>query len=222
MLIAEDLLLLATDDADGSAEANVQLDPALAGAVLMELVVARRLELLQDGKKPQVVVIDTTPLGDPILDPALQILVDKAPMEPVTAIGRIGRGLRESLYENLQQRGIVRREKTRFWGIIPITRWPAEDSSHEDELRLALNSVLLEGQDPTARVAAVIALLSAADLLKLAVDKSQLKVAQDRGQDIADGNWASDSVKKAIQNAQAAIAAAVMVSATTVVMASSS
>ena len=66
MLIAEDLLLLATDDGTGKSEiSTMQLDPALAGAVLMELVVAGRVDLQGEGRKAEVVVIDDTPLGDP-------------------------------------------------------------------------------------------------------------------------------------------------------------
>jgi len=131
MLIAEELLLLATDDATGkSSVSTMQLDPALAGAVLMELVVAGRVGLDGEGRKAQVVVIDEAPLGDPTLDPALQSLVEKAPIRPVSAIGKLSKGLRERLFNGLQDRGILRRESGKTLGIFPTTRWPADDSHH--------------------------------------------------------------------------------------------
>ena len=223
MLIAEDLLLLATDDATGkSSISTVQLDPALAGAVLMELVVAGRIGLEGEGRKAQVVVIDETPLGDPTLDPALQTLSEKAPIRPVSAIGKLGKGLRDRLYNGLQDRGILRRELGKVLGIFPTTRWPAADSRHEDELRRDIADVLVLGQEPTARVAAIIAVLTAADMLKTVVDKPHLKIARERGKQIGDGNWATDSVRKAIQEMQAAMTVAVMVSSTAVVSAGSS
>jgi hypothetical protein len=223
MLIAEDLLLLATDETTGkSSISTMQLDPALAGAVLMELVVAGRIGLEGQERKAQVVVIDTTPLGDPTLDPALQTLLEKAPIRPVSAIGKLGKGLRERLYNGLEDRGILRRDSGRILGIFPTTSWPAEDSRHEDELRKDISNVLVIGQEPTARVAAIIAVLTAADMLKTVVDKPDLKLAKERGQRISDGNWATDSVRKAIQEMQAAMSVAVMVSTTAVVVGGSS
>lgn len=223
MLIAEELLLLATDDATGkSSVSTMQLDPALAGAVLMELVVAGRVGLDGEGRKAQVVVIDEAPMGDPTLDPALQSLVEKAPIRPVSAIGKLSKGLRERLFNGLQDRGILRRESGKTLGIFPTTRWPADDSHHENELRRAIADVLVRGQEPTARVAAIIAVLTAADMLRTVVDKPDLALAKERGKQIGDGNWATDSVRKAIQEMQAAMTVAVMVSTTAAVTAGSS
>ena len=187
--------------------------------MLLELVLAGRLDLRADGRKNEVVVIDPSPLGDPILDGALRIVRDRVPMDPVSAIGKVGVKLRDRLYEGLASRGIVRREKGKLLLVFPITSWPATDSRHEDALRRELTDVLRRKGEASPRSASVIALLSAADLLTLVVDKPELKAAKARGREIAEGNWASDSVKQAIQNAQAAIAAAVMVSTTAVVIA---
>jgi hypothetical protein len=222
MLIAEDVLLLATDDATGkSGNYTVQLDPALAGAVLIELVVARRVDLQGEGKKALVVVIDKTPLGDAILDPALRDLLEKGPIKPVAAIGRLGKGLRARLYDGLHDRGILRRERAKVLGLFPTTRWPAQDSHYEDDLRGQLTDALVLGQEPTGRVAAVIAVLSAADMLGAVVDKPDLKAAKARGEKIGEGNWASDGVRKAIQDTQAAMTTAVMVSTAATIVATS-
>ena len=53
-----------------------------------------------------MVVIDRTPLGDPMLDPAL-LIVSEGAQKPVDAIGKLGKGLRESLYTALEKRGIL-------------------------------------------------------------------------------------------------------------------
>lgn len=214
MLIAEDVLLLATDDLTGKTTvSSMQLDPALAGAVLIELVMAGRVTLEGEGRHGKVVVTDGTPLGDPVLDLALQSLQEKGPLKPASSIHRLAKGLRARLNESLETRGMLRRESGKVLGMFPTTRWPAQDAFYEAGVRDQIVSALLKGQDPDDRTAAVISVLTAADMLKTVVDRTQLKVAKARGKEIGQGNWASDSVRKVIQEAQAAISAGVMVAA---------
>ena len=223
MLIAEDVLLLATDDATGKATISaLQLDPALAGAVLIELVVAGRVNLLGEGRQAKVVVTDGTPLGDPVLDVALQSLIDKGPCKPVQAIRLLAKGLRARLNDLLVQRGILRRESGKVLGLFPTTRWPARDSGPEQDVRALVVGVLLNGQEPDGRTAAVISVLTAADMLKTVVQRPDIKAAKARGKDIGAGNWAGDSIRKVIQETQAAMTAAVMVSTTAAIAGGSS
>jgi hypothetical protein len=223
MLIAEDLLLLATDDVTGkSTVSSVQLEPALAGAVLMELVVAGRVTIEGEGRHAMVVITDRTPLGDPVLDAALQSLIDKAPLKPGTAIHRLAKGLRDRLNSQLEEHGLLRRESGKVLGVFPTTRWPAQDSGYEAEVRSHVVGVLRDGLEPDARAALIITVLTAADLLTTVVDKGDLKAAKARGTQIGEGNWAGDSVRKVIQETQAALAAAVMVSTTAAIVGGSS
>ncbi len=215
MLIAEDLLLLATDDATGKTTVpSTQLDPALAGAVLMELVMLGRVTLEGDDRKAKVVVTNAAPSGDPVLDVALQGLLDKGPVKPSQAIGLLGKGLRDRLNGSLAERGILRRESGKILGLFPTTRWPAQDQVREATVRDAAAAALVKGLEPDGRTAAIISVLTAADMLRTVVDKPDLKVAKARGKEIGEGNWASDSVRKVIREAQAAITTAVMVSTT--------
>ena len=77
-----------------------------------------------------------------------------------------------------------------------------------------------KGVQPDGRSAAILSVLTAANLLKTVVDKPDLKAAKVRGKEIGEDNWAADSVRKVIQETQAAISTAVMVS--TVVVAGGS
>lgn len=215
MLIAEDLLLLATDDATGKTTvSSMQLDPALAGAVLMELVILGRVNLEGDGRKARVVATDPTLPGDPVLDLALQTLFDLGPTKPVHAIGKLAKGLRDRLNDALVERGILRRESGKILGLFPTTRWPAQDQGPEAGIRASVVPALVLGQEPDGRTAAIISVLTAADMLRTVVDRPDHKVAKARGKEIGAGNWATDSVRKVIQEAQAAITTAVMVSTT--------
>ena len=223
MLIAEDVLLLATDDATGKATISaLQLDPALAGAVLIELVVAGRVNLLSEERQAKVVVTDGTPLGDPVLDVALQSLIDKAPLKPVQAIRLLAKGLRARLNDLLEQRGILRRESGKVLGLFPTTRWPARDSGNELEVRALVVGALLKGQEPDGRAAAVISVLTAADMLKTVVQRPDINAAKARGKEIGAGNWAGDGIRRVIQETQSAMTAAVMVSTTAAIAGGSS
>jgi phage-related tail fiber protein len=81
---------------------------------------------------------------------------------------------------------------------------------------------LLKGQEPDGRTAAVISVLTAADMLKTVVPRPDIKAAKARGKDIGAGNWAGDSIRKVIQETQAAMTAAVIVSSTAAIAGGSS
>jgi Golgi phosphoprotein 3 (GPP34) len=221
MLIVEDILLLATDDTTGKvSQWAMNIDAALAGAVLIDLAMAGRVRLDGQEKTATVVVTDGSPIGDPVLDPALEQLGEKDPMRPASALGRIGKNLRDRVHTSLEDKGVLRRESGKVLGIFPTTRWPAQDSAHEAGIRHQVSNALLLGQEPDARVAAIISVLVAADMLRTVVDKAEAKAAKERGKVISDGNWAADGVRTSIQEMQAAISAAVMVSTTVAITAS--
>ena len=218
MLIAEDVLLLATDDATGKSTISaLQLDPALAGAVLIELVVAGRVNLLGEGRQAKVVVTDGTPLGDPVLDVALQSLIDKAPLKPVQAIRLLAKGLRARLNDLLEQRGILRRESGKVLGLFPTTSWPATSVEHESVVRRNLVGQLVQGLTPDPRTAALVALLHALRCTHKVVVPAEHGLGRReldrRAKQLAEGSWGSQAVRQTIDAMTAAVAAAVAVTA---------
>ena len=98
-------------------------------------------------------------------------------------------------------------------GLIPRTRWPAVDSTHEAGVRRELGDVLLRGV--TARpsaTAALVAVLSALDLAHKVVDRegAPARDVKKRAKEIAEGDWAAKAVRDAVAAAQAAVAAALV------------
>lgn len=226
MLIAEDLLLLMYDDETGKPiTGSPGLDYALAGAVLIELTLQGRLEITdyRGAEKPgRLKVTNGALTGDPILDERLSCVVNKPGKKPKDQIGALSRGLRGQVLMRLAKRGVLEEEKGRVLGLFPVTRWPAKDARHEAEVRTQLQSVLIQGLAPDQRTGALIALLSALNVVPKvvvgAVDKRALKR---RAKEIADSDWAADAVKKAVAEMQAAVTAAIVVSATAGASASS-
>jgi Golgi phosphoprotein 3 (GPP34) len=216
MLIAEDLLLLVTDDASGRLSAPAaQVDAGLGGANLVELTLRNKVNLSgeQDQGEPGgIIVDDPTPVGDAVLDAALEILIANQGKKPSTVIRPLSKNLRQTLYQRLAERGVIRAEQGRILGIFPTHRWPAQDASHEAEVRHLVTQALVQQMAPGTRTAALIALLHALKCEDMIVDPRQYGLTKRelraRAEEIAKGDWASAAVRKAIEEMVAAVVAA--------------
>jgi hypothetical protein len=217
MLLAEDLLLLVTDDASGRLSAPAeQVDAGLGGANLVELTLRNKVDLSgeQDPGKPgRIIVRDPSPAGDAVLDAALEILVARQGRRPSAVIGPLSKNLRGTLYQRLADRGVVRAERGRIFGVFPVRRWPAQDASDEAEVRRLMAQALVQQEVPDTRTAALIALVHAVGCLDKIVDARQHGLSKRelraRAAAIAKGNWASEAVRKAIEEMMAAVMTAI-------------
>lgn len=227
MLIAEDLLLLLTDDATGKPVVDSQRLPlALAGAVLVELVLAGRVSVVDGGSwgsGPRVAVLDPTPTGDRILDEALaRAQGRRQPVGAQSLLGTLAKGLPDGLRGRLAERGILRLEEDRVLGMFPTRVWPAADSRHEAALRTALWDVVVRGRPASDREVCLVALLHAVDQVpkQFAADGMTAKQLRERAAALAAGNVGGDAVRRAVEAANAAIMAA-LVASTAVISTSS-
>ena len=216
MLLAEDLLLLVTDDGSGQLSVPAaQVDAGLGGANLVELALMNKVDLSGEegeGKPGRIVVKDPSPAGDDVLDAALEILAANQGRKPSAVIRPLSKNLRQALYERLAAAGVIRAGRGRTLGIFPTRTWPAQDASHEARLRELLTQALVQRTAPDARTAALIALVHALRCEHKVVDPepdglSRRQLAA-RAEEIAQGNWASGAVRKAIDEMVAAVAAA--------------
>ena len=217
MLLAEDLLLLVTDDASGRLSVPAaHVDAGLGGANLLELTLRNKVGLSgerDDSKPGRVVVRDPSPTGDPVLDAALQIVIAHQGSKPSTLIRPLGKNLRHTLYARLAGNGVVRAGQGRILGLFPARRWPAQDSRHEAEVRQQLIQALVQQRTPDGRSAALIALLHALRCEHEIVNPGEYGLSRrelsSRAEQIAKGNWASEAVRRVIQEMTAAVVAAV-------------
>ncbi|ONI72013.1 GPP34 family phosphoprotein [Kribbella sp. ALI-6-A] len=219
MLIAEDLLLLLYDDESGKPLAGSPgLDYALAGAVVVELTLLGKVDISGEGEdvKPgRLKVLDASPTGDPLLDERLAMLADKAGKKPKDVMGKLSKKLRDPLLRRLAERGILEESEGKVLGLFPVTRWPAKDAQHEGDVRAALENVLKLGTRPDERTGALIALLSALDVVpKVVTDAVDRKALKRRAKEIAESDWAAAAVRRAVQDMQAAVTASIVVAST--------
>ena len=202
VLIAEDLLLMLTDDTSGKLSAHpAKVDIVLAGANLVELALMGRVDM--DISRKELIVGDRSPIGDAVLNATLETVtretVTKGHGPAIQAvIGQSGKKVRKTLYERLVSMGMVRHERRR----ILRDRWPAQDSRHKAEVRGPVIQALMAQTRPDTRNAALIALLHTirhepkiVDPRNYGMSKSQLI---ERGAVIVYSSWAPEAVRIAI------------------------
>src|SRR5664280_3803553 len=207
MLLAEDLLLLLTDDASGKLLLPAeQVDIALGGANLLELTLVERVSL---DEEKHVVVFDPSSTGDPILDGALGVIGARQGRKPKAVVEPLGENLRTTLYVRLVDEGVLRAEERKVLGILPVHRWPAARAEHEERMRAQLTQVLVQGTTPGSRTAALVSLLHALNSVHRIVDPKEhgltRKELQTRAEEVSPGDWASEAVREAIEAVMAAV-----------------
>lgn len=213
--LAEELLLLALEDDEGkvSGAASGSLECGLAGAVLMELALADRVSL-QSGK---VMVSDASPMGDEVLDRALAKIKESSKdrdAEHWISGGLDSGALKDELLDGLVEKGVLEREEHKVLWVIPTERYPERDGEPERELRERIRAVVLDGQRPEPRLAAIVALVGACNLTDEVFSDEERKQANERLEEISSEEVIGEAISGAVAQTQAAMQAAVMASVT--------
>jgi hypothetical protein len=217
-LISEDLLLLLLDDENGKLTGTAYPQTVLGGAVLIELAATGAVEIEEKAgvwKAAKVAAASPAP-DDDVLRAAYDLVAEK-PRTAQDLVDRLGKGLKDQLADRLVERGILERREDKVLGLFPRTRWPAADSTHEEEVRRSLTAALVQGVEPDERTGALVALLSSIDRAHKVVDHDGMssRDVRERAKEISEGAWAAKAVRDAISAATAAIAATVATTAAT-------
>ncbi|QES47342.1 hypothetical protein DEJ50_05370 [Streptomyces venezuelae] len=205
--LGEEIMLLSLDDESGWAKSRQAAGWAVAGGILLELVMAERVSVTG----AYLGVLDSTPTGEPLLDGRLAQLeawmkgrskrrvTDWLTKDHTKAVG--------AAVQRLSERGLVTEERHKVLGLFPVRRYPEADGSTERELRERLTATVLGKADPDERTAGLLALLHSAKLHRLAFPEQPRKEVAQRMAEITAGEWAGESVRLAIRDMQAAVIA---------------
>jgi hypothetical protein len=212
MLIAEDLLLLLTDDRTGKLLArSAQVDLALGGALLIELALLERVDVARG----RLLVADESPTTDGLLDETLALLASRAGKKPRDVVRRLGKGVRGRLYARLAERGVLRAERGKILGLLPVQSWPSSDSAHETGVREILVHALRTGAADDARTRALVALLHALKAVDAVIAPASLGVSKRElnanARRIGEDSWGAQAVREAIDALNAAAASGAIV-----------
>lgn len=211
LTLSEEVMLLSLDDDSGAAKDRANVGWAAGGGVLVELTLCGRVDIGND----RVSVRDADPTQVPYLDEQLARIAEHGrPWKVADCLRAVAKDAAGGATQELVDRGLLREEKKRVLGLFPTRRYPEVDGTGEEEVRRRLDRVVLEGIDPDERTASLVALLHGARLRGLAFPQREgRKQVEARMAEISDGQWVQPAVRRAIDQAQAAMVA-VMVATT--------
>lgn len=205
--LVDELTLLAFDDYTGRNRAP-HLELGLGGAILLELTLAERIDV-EGGR---IRVLDPSPIGERFCDGALRTLATEKPRKPAAVVQRTGRGLKRPVCDDLVARGVLRHQRERALGIFPFSRHLPNQPSVEADARARLNAALDRGAAVDARTAALASLVYAVQLGRVVFPDRRQRDVRKTLKAIAEGSWAGEATRKAVEAAQAAVSAAILAS----------
>ena len=184
---AEEILVLALDEGRGDLAASLSprsLNLALAGAVLMDLALENRI----DTDLESLVLVDATPFGDDILDPALaEIASEGQSRDTGYWLGWIterGDQIRSAALTRLIERGILRSEAQGLLSLVPAVsrsrRYPTADGRMVEEAKLRVMRVLFGDDIPDPRDIALITLADACGVFRTILSSEEREQVRDR------------------------------------------
>lgn len=218
--LPEGLLLLATDDVTGRIDTKSgALDYGLTGAILTELLLQGSLGLA-DGR---VVLMTSSVAADPIHADVLGRIAGSKPRDVKHWVNTLPHAeIKQHVLDRLVEKGVVRREEHRILWIFPSDRYPAEEDAPEQHVRDAIRVTVVNGETPQPRIAVLIGLLKACDLLDTVFTKDERKQHRERIDQIANAEIVSQAVSKAVKEMQVAVMTAIIATTVTSTAASSS
>jgi len=213
--LSEELLLLALHDEKGSVlfNSSTSLPYGLVGTGLLELLFQNRIVL----KEKNIECINQTPVGDPILDEMLKLIVSSTKIRNVKywipKIQSKVKHIRERLTDSLVQKGILRREGHKILGVFPSSRYPTQNPSSEFEIRNRIRNVVLFDHPPKEREIALISLIKVCGLINEVFEKNERKKARQRIKELSKDEVIGKMVSEVVAQMTAAISASVTASA---------
>lgn len=208
-LLAEDLLVLCWDDAKGKpySRCETALPAAVGGALVLDLVFGGAATVDDERLVPG----DVTP-ADPLLTAVRDELAGaRRPRKATNAIGSLGSGKRaRAVRDRLVAAGVLRAERRRLLGLVPVTRYPLADPG-ATSVRQTVAELLTgarEPEDAGPRAVALAALAKPTEAVDVLVERDARKAARQRAEAFGEGHGVPEGVGEAVQRAQTAAVAA--------------
>ncbi len=210
LTFVEEILLLLLDDESGAMKrvAPNVMELLVAGAILMDLALRGRL----DCDLQRLVVVDSTPVGEEILDGPLAEIVEAADEADartwVVRLSARSKQVQEAALARLVERGILRVEDRSFLWVFGSRRYPMVDDREEREVKLRILDVLLSDRIPAPRDVALICLADASNAFQVILSPQELRHAAARIELVRGFDLIGQAMGRAIQKSVQDIAAA--------------
>ena len=212
----EEIMVLLLHDENGTflPVSEHTLNRALTGAVLMDLAFANRI----DTDPERLVVIDTTPTGDPLLDRILaRIAAETGSADSRTWIETLsaeeasfeqGGTIRMAALDRLVERGVLERREEKFLWVFRARRYPTIDGKVEQEAKKRIADVIFSDEIPHPRDVALICLVDSCNILQTIFSKREIDRVEPRIEQIRKMDLIGREMAGAIADIERAIAIA--------------
>ncbi|TKJ38725.1 MAG: hypothetical protein CEE38_03200 [Planctomycetes bacterium B3_Pla] len=210
LFLHEEILLLALRDEEGTiASAGTMYQYAIGAALLAELLLSKRIEVEQSGKRKLVNLVSPTPLGEPLIDQCLEKLSSaKRRAALQTWVSRFAgvKSLKHRVAQELCRRGILRADEDKVLLIFTRKIYPEVNPEPERKLIERLRqAIFTDTAELEPRTVVLVSLAKSAGLLKVVFDKKSLKSRKARIEQIVNGEITGKAAQEAIQAMQAAV-----------------
>ncbi|MFF5213740.1 GPP34 family phosphoprotein [Micromonospora sp. NPDC000442] len=212
--LVEDLLLLLFQPRSGTIAGENTLFYILAGAVLADLALNDRVTMADRRK---VKIVEGNAPSDDLLRSAWDYLSEK-PRGVQTVLAAIGPELRQPVLERLIERGDITREARKVLGLFRTTALRDGGNGRRARLLEEVRQVLVDGAEPSARVAALAALLSGSGTLpQFYRDIPWTSSVVTRAKELEQGNWGAGAAAEAVTRTMTATVVNSVIVTTTVI-----
>ncbi len=209
--LVEELVLLAVED-DGDiahTAGQIEFSMAVLGACLVELSSAERLAV--DGG--ELKVIDSSPLGQPMLDEVLKELAgdeSRNVAQWILHLLPIAPGVVQLALTSLVARKILAFKESRFLWVLKARRYPVLDGREQKEAKLRILATLLSNELSTPHDTVLLGLARDGGLLDGFLSTAEIARLEDRMEQVSGHNPFVRGVEAAIREDQTERARAMM------------
>lgn len=204
-LLTEDVVLTLFDPDSGTIAGENTLFYILGGAVLADLSAQGRAVSEDAGLRGVLVRASGDAPDDDLLRPAWDYIAEK-PRGIQGALAGIGPTLRSPVLDRLVAHGHLGRTERRALGIFPTTALTEGDSGRRAAIIAEMRAVLVDGEEPSARLASIIALVSASGgLPTLHREIPWSGDVATRAKTIERGDWAGAAAAAAVTRTMLAV-----------------
>ena len=178
LTFSEEIMVLLLHDENGTflPVGEYTLNRALAGAVLMDLAFANRI----DTDPERLTVTDSAPTGTLALDRVLNRIAGEEEVHDTrtwieTLSADEAGAIKEAALDSLVARGILERREEKFLWVFRSRRYPMIDGKAEREAKKRIADVLFTDEIPHPRDVALICLADACGILRAVIDEREIK-----------------------------------------------
>jgi hypothetical protein len=204
--LLEELMLLALDDKSGRLlpMPEYSFEFATGGAVLMDLALRDRI----DCDPEQLMVVDASPTGDPVLDPVLhhlsQVREVRSTRDWLRELSEM-KEIRQRALDRLVERGVLRCQDQRFFWVLGKRRYPSVDSTEEREVKRRILDVVYSDEIPDPRDAVLICVVHACGLFPSILEMREVNAAWDRIERVAGLDLMASQILSSLRRLESAV-----------------